>query len=132
MKHDCQQNFDCNTNLGVSFVSGSKQRRCVTCGGWVCRPMCVARCGKWPLATSSTSHMVTFQLYSLLSANCFELLLFVVRVACDWGEVVFIYCSVVQVACDWGNLYSFILLISELFVTVGSCVRLFFCCQSCL
>ena len=57
-------------NLGVSSVSGSRQRRCVTCGGWVCQPTCVARCGKWPLATSSTSHMVTFQLYSLLLMNC--------------------------------------------------------------
>ena len=115
MKHDCQQNFDCNMNFGVYFVSGSRQRRCVTCGGWVCRPMCVARCGKWPLAMSSTSHMVTFQLYSLLLTNCFELLLFVVKVACDCGK-----------------LCSFSLLLSKLFVTVGSCVCLFFCCQSCL
>ena len=35
-------------------------------------------------------------------------------------------CSfVVKVACDWGELCSFIFLLSELFVTVGSCVHLF-------
>ena len=132
-------------NLGVSFVSGSRQRRCVTCGGWVCQPTCVARCGKWPLATSSTSHMVTFQLYSLLLVNCCCLLskLFVTVGSCVhlffccqsclwlWG-VVFVYSFVAKVVCDCGELCSVVLLLSKLLVTVGSCVQLFICCQSCL
>ena len=44
----------------------------------------------------------------------------------------FVYSFVVKVACDCGELCSVVLLVSKLLVTVGSCVQLFFCCQSCL